>query len=286
MGRSTISNIVEEVCEALWKNLQPIVMPDPNEKIWRASEKVFKEKWNFPHCVAAIDGKHVRIKAPAHKGSEFFNYKKYHSVVLLALVDGNKKFICVDVGQYGRVSDASVYSNSTIGKRLTSLNMGIPPDEDLAGRKLPCVIVGDEAFPLKKYLMRPYPRSARRLSEDERIFNYRLSRSRNTVENIFGILANTWRVYHSPLECRIELADKVILATVVLHNYTRQLTTQTNLATVEEQTNETNVFVPIRIGTSSNSSREALNVRNLFKEYFISNEGHVEWQQRIVNRTA
>jgi len=150
MGRSTISNIVEEVCEALWKNLQPIVMPDPNEEIWRASEKVFKEKWNFPHCVAAIDGKHVRIKAPAHKGSEFFNYKKYHSVVLLALVDGNKKFICVDVGQYGRVSDASVYSNSTIGKRLTSLNMGIPPDEDLAGRNLPYVIVGDEAFPLKK----------------------------------------------------------------------------------------------------------------------------------------
>lgn len=77
MGRSTISNIVEEVCEAQWKNLQPIVMLDPNEEIWRALEKVFKEKWNFPHFVAAIDGKHVRIKAPAHKGSEFFNYKKY-----------------------------------------------------------------------------------------------------------------------------------------------------------------------------------------------------------------
>jgi hypothetical protein len=81
------------------------------------------------------------------------------------------------------------------------------------------------------------------------------------VENTFGILANTWIVYPYPyphtLECRIELADKVILATVVLHSYTRQLTTQTNLATVEEQTNETNVFIPIRIGISSNSSREA-----------------------------
>jgi len=51
MGRSTVSGIVEEVCEALWKNLQPVVMPEPNEEIWRASEKVFKEKWNFPHCV-------------------------------------------------------------------------------------------------------------------------------------------------------------------------------------------------------------------------------------------
>jgi len=114
---------------------------------------------------------------------------------LLALVDGNKKIICVDVGQYGRANDVSVYSNSIIGKRLTSLSMGIPPDEDLGGRNLPYVIVGDEAFPLKKYLMRHYARSARRLREDERIFNYRLSRSRNTVENTFVILANTWRVY-------------------------------------------------------------------------------------------
>lgn len=66
MGRSTVSGIVEDVCEALWKTPQPIVMPVPNEEIWRASEKVFKGKWNFPHCVAAIDGKHVRIKAPLH----------------------------------------------------------------------------------------------------------------------------------------------------------------------------------------------------------------------------
>ncbi|KAL4089927.1 hypothetical protein QTP88_024860 [Uroleucon formosanum] len=113
-----------------------------------------------------------------------------------------------------------------------------------------------------------------------------LTRSRNIVENTFGILANTWRVYHSPLKCRIKLADKVILATIVLHNYTRQLTTQTNLATVEEQTNETNLFISIRIGTSSNSSREALNVQNLLKEYFISNEGRVEWQQRIATMTT
>ena len=67
MGRSTVSGIVKEVCEAHWKNLQPIVLPEPNEEIWRASEKVFEEKWNFPHCVAAIDGKHVRIKAPPQR---------------------------------------------------------------------------------------------------------------------------------------------------------------------------------------------------------------------------
>lgn len=111
-------------------------------------------------CSSNIDGKHVRINAPAPGGSEYFNYKKYPSVVLLALVDGNKKFLCVDVGQYGRASDGNVFSNSNIGKRLTRLNFGLPPDENLGDTCLPYVIVGNEAFPLKQYLMRPYPRSA------------------------------------------------------------------------------------------------------------------------------
>lgn len=281
MGRSTVSGTVEDVCESLWKNLQPIVMPEPNEEIWRASENVFKEKWNFPHCVAAIDGKHVRIKAPPHRGSEFFNYKKYHSVVLLALVDANKRFLTVDVGQYGRVSDGNVFANSNIAVRLARQNIGLPPDENLGGVPLPYIVIGDEAFPLKKYLMRPYPRSARRLSEAERIFNYRLSRTRNTVENAFGILANTWRIYQRPFECRVQLCDKLILATVVLHNYILESPTETNPALREEQTNP---LVRMNVTAATNSTREALDVRNSFMEYFMSDDGRVEWQKRVVDR--
>jgi len=219
------------------KNLQPIVMPEPNEEIWRASEKVCKEKWNFPHCIAAINGKHVRIKTPPHRGSEFFNYKKYHSVVLLALVDANERFLTVDVGQYGRVSDGNVFANSNVAMRLARQNIGLPPDENLGGVPLPYIVIEDKAFPLKRYLVRPYPRSARRLSEAERIFNYRLSRSRNTVENAFDIIANTWRIHQRPFECHVQLCDKLILATVVLHNYVLESPTETNPA-LGEQTNQ------------------------------------------------
>ena len=132
---------------------------------------------------------------------------------MLALVGANKRFLAVDVGQYGRVSDGNVFANSNIAMRLARQNFGLPPDENLVGVPLPYIVIGDEAFPLKKYLMRPYPRSARRFSEAERIFNYRLSRSRNTIENAFGILANTWRIYQRPFECRVQLCDKLILAT-------------------------------------------------------------------------
>lgn len=284
IGRSTVSEIVEDVCDAIWKNLQPIVMPEPNTDIWKASESVFKTKWNFPHCVAAIDGKHVRIKAPPAQGSKFFNYKKYHSIVLLALVDGNKRFLSVDVGQYGRVSDGNVFMNSNMGKRLARQTFGLPPDEELGGSLLPYVIVADEAFPLKKFLMRPYPRSGRRLSESERIFNYRLSRSRNTVENAFGILASVWRIYQKPLECRIDLAEKIILATIVLHNYIRETPAQNNPAVANEEI-PASPLEPLHVAAvATNATREAIRVRNLFTNFFLSNEGRVEWQERMVNR--
>ena len=76
-----------------------------------------------------------------------FNYKKYHSVVLFALVDANKRFLTVDVGQYGRVSDGKVFSNSNIAMRLARQNIDLPP----GGVPLPYIEIGDEAFPLKKY---------------------------------------------------------------------------------------------------------------------------------------
>jgi len=129
--------------------------------------------------------------------------------------------------------------------------------------------------------MRPYPGIDRRLSEAERIFNYRLSRSRNTGENAFGILANTWRIYQPQFECRVQSCDKLMLATVVLHNYILESPTETNPALGEEQTNP---LVRMNIATSTNSTREALDVRNSFMEYFMSDEGRDEWQKSVVNR--
>jgi len=85
------------------------VMPQPTEERWKQISNDFWNVWNFPNCLGALDGKHITIQAPANSGTNFFNYKKTFSVVLLALVDANYNFIAVDVGAYGKNSDGGIF---------------------------------------------------------------------------------------------------------------------------------------------------------------------------------
>ena len=80
------------------------------EEEWKAVAKGFQDRWNFPNCLGALDGKHIAIRPPRNSGSTFFNYKHSFSIVLMALVDADYKFIYCDVGCNGRVSDGGVFN--------------------------------------------------------------------------------------------------------------------------------------------------------------------------------
>ena len=135
-----------------------------------------------------MDGKHITIKQPKNSGSYFFNYKGTFSIVLLALVDANYKFIYVDVGCNGRISNGGVFRNSSLSSAIDENILGLPPPRRVGSLQLPYVIVADDAFPLKQNLIKPY--SFRNLSTENRIANYRISRARRVSENAFGIMAN------------------------------------------------------------------------------------------------
>ena len=112
-------------------------------------------------------------------------------------------------------------ANSSIGKKIEAGEMNIPSPRHLEGCSfdpLPYYLVGDEIFPLKTWLMRHYPGQ---LSEEERILHYRLPRARRVIENMFGILAARWRMYHSPIIALIENAESYVLATIAHHNFLR-----------------------------------------------------------------
>ncbi|XP_017469369.1 PREDICTED: uncharacterized protein LOC108361284 [Rhagoletis zephyria] len=100
-----------------------------------------------------------------------------------------------EIGASGRDSDNGAFARCKFGKMFYERKLPIPPPRDISQnfRKVPYVVVADDAFPLQENVMKPY--SHRQLSDDERIFNYRLSRARRLVENSFGILVARWRIY-------------------------------------------------------------------------------------------
>ena len=71
-----------------------------------------------------------------------------------------------------------------MGKLFHSEKINLPDAESLGIGKthsLPFFLVGDEAFPLKPWLQRPYP--GKGISEEKVIFHYRLSRARRVIKN-------------------------------------------------------------------------------------------------------
>lgn len=111
LGKSTITVIVRQVCAVLWNILAKTVIPEPSEDMWKKIAEDFKIYANFPNCIGAIDGKHIRVIKPNDSGSVYYNYKHFFSIVLLALCNANCCFTYVDIGAYGK---SSVYGNSSV----------------------------------------------------------------------------------------------------------------------------------------------------------------------------
>lgn len=92
VGKSTVHQIIKETCKAIWEKLQPIYLPQLTRNDFERINAEFFDVWQLPNCVGAIDGRHMRIKAPPMSGN----------IVLLAAVDAHYKFTWVDIGQYGK----------------------------------------------------------------------------------------------------------------------------------------------------------------------------------------
>ena len=291
VGKTTILTIVPEVCDAIWQTMRSLHMRMPQVSTeWEEIASDFHVKWNFQHCVGAIDGKHIVLQSPHNSGSLFFNYKGTFSIVLMALVDANYSFIMVDIGAYGKQSDAGIFANTDLGRALLTPEMlHLPNDAPLVNAPdlghMPYVIVGDEAFPLQKHLMRPYP--GRSITENQQMYNYRHSRARRIVECAFGILSGRWRIFRTKIAVLPETVTLIVQAATVLHNMLQKESTQSLYMNMHDQpTNqrraeECDTLRNLRsMGTRGSSL--AVDVRNKFTNYFVSNP--LPWQDEYVKR--
>ena len=190
VSRHTIAKIIPDTLMALKECLDEYIVCPELEAEWKDVAARFGERWNLAHCLGAIDGKHIRIRAPAKSGSTYFNYKKYFSIILLAVVDADYRFRYIEVGCEGKAADSGIFNVSALIGALETGTANIPPDDCLPydTQPTPYYLVGDDAFAMKTWLMKPYPYVD--YPCPNRIYNYRLSRARRCVECSFGILAN------------------------------------------------------------------------------------------------
>lgn len=254
-----------------------MALPNPEE--WSKISDDFYRRANFPNCLGCIDGKHIRITNPEHGGSLFLNYKNFFSIVLMAICDSNYNFIYVDVGSYGKCSDSGIFKNSTFYKKLSEGNLNIPDDKPLPGSRivLPHVFIGDEAFGLSNNLMRPY--GGKSLSISKRVYNYRLSRARRFIECSFGIMTNKWRILHRPLNVSVDMAESILKAICILHNFVR-----TRDGYTFEDTLTVQGLVPLVATRYTVRSKQVTDIRDGFAEYFVSAEGELPWQYVTITK--
>ena len=132
VSRHTIAKLVPETCAAIIEEFgnEVLVCPTTPEG-WKSVAKRYGDRWNFSHCIGAIDGKHCRIRNPPNKGSLYFNYKKYFSVILFAMVDADYKFMYIDVGAEGSCGDSTIFNDSDLMRAFAAGQLGVPPPDHM-----------------------------------------------------------------------------------------------------------------------------------------------------------
>ncbi|CAM5150989.1 unnamed protein product [Natator depressus] len=181
VGKSTVGAAVMQVASSIKDLLISRVVTLGNVQVIVDGFAII----GFPNCGGAIEGAHIPILAPEHQAGEYINRKGYFSIVLQALVDHKGRFTNINVGWLGKVHDARIFRNSGLFQKLQEGTLFPDQKITVGDVEMPIVILGDPAYPLMPWLMKPYTGS---LDSSQELFNYRLSKCRMVVECAFGRL--------------------------------------------------------------------------------------------------
>ena len=141
---------------------------------------------------------------------------------------------------------------------------------------MPYFLLGDDAFALKTWLMKPYPLKGK--GKTYQIAKYRISRGRRVVENAFGILSQRFRVLSNTIQVHPDRVRVIVLACVVLHNMLRGERGAGGARDVEDEE------IPCDMdpagdgpGPDRNPGKSAKEQRDYLEDWF-NGAGAVPWQ--------
>ncbi len=250
-------------------------------------------KWQYHHCLGVMYGKHVAIRKPMNACSYYYNYKNFHSIVLMALVVGDYKFTWMEVSANDTSSDAQIFEDCGLKAAIDQRLIGFPPLDRLPDddKDTPYFFVGDNAFPLCTYMMKPYGRLG--LEVPERIYNYYMSRCQRVSENAFGILANRYACLLSVIKFQPKITTNIVLAAICCHNLMRMRYPAILNATMDHEDDQNNVIPgdchrgntweqEIQCIHDNRETKAGKQLREYLKHYYISSAGAVTWQLDMI----
>lgn len=140
----------------------------------------------------------------------------------MGICDAAYKFTFVDIGSPGADGDMNVFARTSVGSSILTDDdsLDLPRDTTINEIETPFFFIADDAFPLNRRIMKPYSTTRNStLSNEEKVFNYRLSRARRTIENAFGVLVMRWGCLRSEFSGFPEKVKIIVGACCALHNF-------------------------------------------------------------------
>ena len=148
-----------------------------------------EEAWQFPCCWSAIDGCNIQIKCPPgglESCREYHNFKNFFCVELMGMVDSKYRFVWASCGYPGNSHDSVIFQSTDLWNQIKNQKYLSKIGKKVGSLLVPPLILGDAAFPLQPWLMKPCTNANPRLQQ--RYYNYLLSRARMVTEGVFGQL--------------------------------------------------------------------------------------------------
>ncbi|XP_026797868.3 uncharacterized protein LOC113543669 [Pangasianodon hypophthalmus] len=215
VGVTTVWRCVREFCTAVNEVLLPELIPFPNDDKLMEMAMNFEQRYGLPQCVGVVAGSHIP-NVPTEYHAEYFNHMGWHSIILQGVVDGNGLFWHVFAGSPGSMHDATVLHVSGLWDLI---GQGLFPNhtKNIAGHDVGYYLLGNAAFPLQSWLMKPFSDTGQ-LTAEQRAYNQKIYRASCVAEKAFSRLKGRWRCLLKRNDSHIDLVKTMVLTCCVLHN--------------------------------------------------------------------